>query len=140
MLLAAPAWTHQAPSHPYLRSHFVNSSHKQLDAYGRIWKTSITCAKKRREHQRDGRLPFCTHPINMLLSPFALLVFPVFIMPGEQIKGWSRTGDCHLITSLLQTYSTSTGRRHCRADHHPLSQPFTTTFSRLSSCHYKFKI
>lgn len=33
-----------------LRSHFTNTSQKQLDAYRKIWKTSITCGKKRTEH------------------------------------------------------------------------------------------
>jgi len=91
--------------------------------------------ERRQSTKRDGRLPFCFHSVNMFPPPLAHYVFPGFIISGGHTKGWSWAGNHRHASLLLQTHSTSMGRRHRCADHHPLSQPFANTFSRLSSCH-----
>lgn len=103
-------------------------------------KSALEVERRGQSTKRDGGLPFSTHPIYTILLPVAHFVFPGFVICGGQTKGWSWAGNQRRGAALLQTRSTSTGRRHRRADHHPLSQPFANTFSRLSSCHYEFKI
>lgn len=71
----------QKPFHQH-KSEAAGCLQKNLENQHYMWKEEDRAL-------RDGGLPFCTHPINMLLPPFAHFVFPGFIISGEQIKGWS---------------------------------------------------